>query len=137
MQLPTVINDLNIWTVGAAGVILIGGYLTHELMHVIPLELTGTDYSVEFAPGEKPLWWNLTMGRAFEFETEATPLVAIVSLLAPGLLTIPGILMWFHILRADYVSASLGLITATWIIVFLPSLADWQETHLQVKTLRN
>lgn len=135
-MLPTVVNDLSPWTIGAAGVVLVGGYLTHELMHVIPLELTGTEYEVEFAPGDKPLWHNLTIGRAFEFETEAPPLLGIVSLLAPGLLTIPGVLMWARFLRSDYVSASLVLIVATWIIVFLPSLADWLEAREQFKHLR-
>ncbi|MFB6198029.1 MAG: hypothetical protein ABEI52_07155 [Halobacteriaceae archaeon] len=130
-------NDLSAWTVVSAGIVLIGGYLTHELMHVLPLKVTGANYEIEFAPGDKPLWYNLTVGRVFEFRTETTPVVGIMSLLAPGLLAIPGIVMWAHILRSDYTSASLVVIVATWIVVFLPSLADWAEAWSQLQLLRS
>lgn len=135
-QFPTIINDLSPLTVGASVIVLIGGYLTHELLHVIPLAIAGADYEVEFAPGDEPLWWNLTVGRAFEFETETHPAVGLISVLAPGVLTIPGLVLWARFLHSDYVSASLVLVVATWIIVFLPSLADWIEARRQWRLLR-
>jgi len=135
-MLPTVINDLSWWCVPLLGGLLVGGYLTHELLHVIPLAVTGADYEVEFNPGEKGLLWNLTVGRAFEFRTETSPTIAIVSLLAPGLLLLPGLALWAFILYADYVSLTLALATATWIIVFLPSLADWVETGKEINRWR-
>jgi len=136
MQPPTIVNDLSLWCVILFPFLFVFGYLSHELMHILPLALTRTDYSIELCPGEKPVWYNLTVGRAFEIEFTAHPLLAIVSLLAPGLLTVPGWIVWALILQADVVSLTLVLTVALWIIVFLPSLKDWSGTLKQVRVLR-
>lgn len=135
--LPTINIDFTIVRVAAIVTVFVFGYLLHELMHIIPLELAGVDYSVEFAPGDAPTWYNLTFGRAFEFETTAHPLIALMSLLAPGILTLPGWYLWAQILQADVVSLSSATFVATWIIVFLPSLADWAEAHAAFRALRS
>ena len=134
---PTINVDFTLVRVAAIATIFVFGYLLHELMHVIPLAAAGADYNVEFAPGDAPVWYNLTFGRAFEFETNAHPLIALVSLLAPGILTLPGWYLWVQILQADVVSLSSALFVATWIIVFLPSLADWVEAHAAFRALRS
>lgn len=135
-MLPTVINDLSWWCGPLIAVLFVAGYLTHELFHIIPLAVTGTDYEVEFNPGDAHILYNLTVGRAFEFRTKAKPHVSIVSLMAPGLLSLPGWIAWAYILQADFVSLTLVLTVATWIVVFLPSLADWVETAKEINRWR-
>jgi len=128
----TLINDLTPLRVGVSLVILLGGYLVHELCHIIPLALARVEYEVTLAPGETPLWHNLTIGRAVQIEFDGPPWLVLSSVLAPGVLTFPGWYLWAELLSSDVISLSSALLVATWIIVFLPSLADWAEAKRQV-----
>jgi len=135
-MLPTIQNDLSLWCAVLLPGLFVFGYLTHELLHVIPLEATGTWYVVDFAPSDKSMLWDCTFGRAFEFQTDANPRLAIVSLLAPGVLTIPGWIAWAWLLQSSVVSLTAVLFVAMWIVVFLPSMADWVEASRQWQLLR-
>lgn len=117
------------------------GYLTHELLHVIPLAASGSEYEVEFNPGEQSLLWNLTLGRTFEFRSEANAAVALVSYLAPIVLALPALPIWSRILQSyatdGYISVYIALFTASWFMVFLPSLSDWVNAVGVIRRLRN
>lgn len=132
--------DFNLWRLFAVGVIWTAGYMVHELLHVIPLQLAGVDYEVEFNPGDSSVLWNLTFGRAFEFRMQTSPILGIISLLFPLLLALPALVAWFDILRVwasgGVVSLFWAVFVASWFMVFLPSLSDWINAHIAYRRLR-
>lgn len=116
-------------------------YLTHELLHVIPLAVTRSPVEIEFNPGDAPLWFNLTFGRTFEFRSEAPAGVAILSYLAPLSFAILALPLWYQVLESvqtqGYISITYAIFTASWFVVFLPSLSDWVNTYATLQAWRS
>lgn len=116
------------------------GYLTHELMHVLPLAAAGATYEVEFNPGDRPMWWNLTVGRAFEFRMQTGALLGIIAYMFPLVLWWPAVLEWGRMLwiasNGGQISVTSALFVASWFMIFLPSLSDWVNAYAAAKVWR-
>jgi hypothetical protein len=134
-MVPTVVNAVEAWHLLVVLVIIIGGYLTHELLHIIVLELFGIDYTVHISPSDRPLLVDVTTGRAVLIDSDGPAIVEIASMLAPGLLTLPGWYYWIQIVYADRVGLSTILLVGAWIAIFMPSPIDWLGVYRQLKLL--
>jgi len=136
-MVPTIEGAVAPWHLLVVLTIIVAGYPTHELMHMIPLAVFGVNYTVEISPSDRPLWIDLTTGRAVYIESNGPPLVEILSALAPAFLMLPGWYFWMQILFADRVGLSTVLLVGAWIVIFLPSPIDWLEVKRQLTLLRD
>lgn len=128
-DIPTFGGDITALEAGFAVLLFVTGYVIHETMHVIPLELWGHDYSVEVLPtkeGQSKLV-ALFVGTVVRITTaETVPRRhVIVSSLAPGVVSL--IPMAGLVVAFSYPVVDIGtfLILFAWFAVSIPSLRDW------------
>jgi len=125
MTVPTFQMDVTVWTLAGALAIIGVGYAVHELAHILPLWLSGAEWSARLFPTDRPWYLDATVGQMVEIRHTAGPRVALMSLLAPGLLALPGLWAWGTALLQPTASVAELTLIGAWVAVFLPSAKDW------------
>lgn len=121
--------------------LFVTGYIIHETMHVIPLEIWGHEYEVEILPREDGQSWlkSLFVGTVVQITVEKTipRRHVVISSLAPGLVSIIPLMGLAWAFRYPVVDVGTLVVLGLWFMVSIPSLRDWATvlTYEQTKTV--
>lgn len=126
---PTIGGDVSIVEALFGVLLFVTGYVVHEVMHLIPLQLWGHDYDVAILPtkeGQSKLS-ALFVGTVVRITTEENipRWHVVVSALAPGVVALVPLGILAIAFTYPVVDIGTLLVLGLWFAVSIPSLRDW------------